>query len=177
MKVFRIKNIEQIRKIRANVLFCFKNGRIKNIMNAEPNLNRFLEAQDKAYEGALMEITNGKKQGHWIWYIFPQISGLGFSEMTQFYAIKDIKEAPAYLQHPVLGNRMLQIARSLLSVEGKTARQILRNPDDLKVRSCMTLFSLLPQPNPIFQAVLVKFYDGIQDEATLSFLEKSKNTG
>ena len=145
-------------------------------MNTEYNLSRFLEAQNKDYSRALGEIKNGRKQGHWIWYIFPQISGLGLSVTTQFYAIKDLNEASAYLQHPVLGSRLILISQALLSVEGKTAQQILGNPDDLKVKSSMTLFSLLPQPNPVFQAVLDKFYGGIQDKKTISILEKSENS-
>ncbi|WP_428663341.1 DUF1810 domain-containing protein [Runella sp.] len=144
-------------------------------MNAEDNLHRFLEAQDNDYPRALAEIKKGRKQGHWIWYIFPQISGLGFSATTQFYAIKDLQEAEAYLQHPVLGSRLIEISEALLSVEGKTANQILGNPDDLKVRSSMTLFSLLPKTNPIFQAVLDKFFNSIQDPRTLSSIENSAN--
>lgn len=142
-------------------------------MNTEDSLHQFLEAQDNDYPRALAEIKKGRKQGHWIWYIFPQISGLGFSTTTQFYAIKDLQEADAYLQHPVLGRRLIEISEALLSVEGKTANQILGNPDDLKVRSSMTLFNLLPKTNPVFQAVLNKFFGGIQDPRTLAIIEES----
>lgn len=141
-------------------------------MNAADNLNRFLEAQQKTYAGALEEMERGKKQGHWIWYIFPQISGLGFSETAQSYAIKDLNEAAAFLRHPVLGSRLIAISQALLSVKGKTAHQILGHPDDLKVRSCMTLFSLVQQTDSVFQAVLDKLYGGIQDSGTLGILKR-----
>ena len=141
-------------------------------MKPENNLKRFLDAQDRDYSRALTEIKNGRKTGHWIWYIFPQITGLGFSDTTAFYSIKNIQEADDYLKHPVLGNRLIEISKAFLALEGKTANQILGNPDDLKVRSCMTLFSLVPNSDPVFQAVLDKFFDGRPDPKTLAILGK-----
>jgi uncharacterized protein (DUF1810 family) len=141
-------------------------------MNSKNNLQRFLDAQDDDYSRALTEIKNGRKQSHWMWYIFPQIQGLGFSETAKFYAIKDLVEADAYLQHPILGSRLREISNALLSVNGKTANQILGSPDDLKLKSSMTLFNLLDNADPVFQAVLDKFYNGTQDQRTLDLARK-----
>lgn len=143
-------------------------------MKPENNLKRFLDAQDRDYSRALTEIKNGRKTGHWIWYIFPQITGLGFSDTTLYYGIKDIQEANDYLKHPVLGSRLIEIAKAFLTLESKTANQILGSPDDLKVRSCMTLFNLLKDTDPIFQAVLDKYYKGIPDQKTLDIIKNSK---
>lgn len=139
-------------------------------MLADHSLNRFLEAQETYYTKALDEIRMGRKHTHWVWFIFPQIAGLGYSEMAQFYAIKDLQEARSYLDHPVLGARITEIANALLGVEGKTANQILGNPDDLKVRSSMTLFNLLKPTDPVFGAVLSKYYQGSPDPQTLRLL-------
>ena len=137
-------------------------------MQAEIALKRFLDAQERDYSRALAEIRNGRKQSHWMWYIFPQIAGLGYSETAQFYAIKDRQEAGDYLAHPILGSRLIEIANALLGVNGRTANQILGSPDDLKLRSSMTLFSLLPNADPVFGAVLDKFYGGQPDAKTIS---------
>ena len=142
-------------------------------MRSENNLNRFLDAQEKDYSRALAEIKNGRKQSHWMWYIFPQIAGLGYSEMATFYAIKDIHEASDYLAHPVLGSRLIDISTALLGHDGKTANQIMGSPDDLKLRSSMTLFSLLDKTDPVFQAVLDKFFNGAQDQKTLSIIKNN----
>ena len=136
-------------------------------MQSEPNLLRFLDAQANDYTRALAEIRNGRKQTHWVWYIFPQLAGLGYSEMARFYAIKDLQEAGAYLAHPVLGARLIEIANALLGVEGKTANQILGSPDDVKVKSCMTLFGLVNPTDPVFDAILAKYYNGALDNKTL----------
>lgn len=142
-------------------------------MKAENNLNRFLDAQEKEYSRALAEIRNGRKQSHWMWYIFPQITGLGYSDMAIFYAIKDIHEAGDYLAHPVLGSRLVEISTALLGHAGKTANQIMGSPDDLKLRSSMTLFSLVKNADPVFQAVLDKFFNGKPDQKTLDIIEKN----
>jgi len=105
------------------------------------NLKKFLDAQDKSYEKALSEIKNGQKKSHWIWYIFPQIKGLGLSETSKFYAIEDLDEAAAYLNDPVLGKRLVQISQELLDLKNLSARQIFGSPDDMKLKSSMTLFS------------------------------------
>jgi uncharacterized protein (DUF1810 family) len=144
-----------------------------NHMKSEnKDLNRFLEAQDHSYAQALGEIRNGRKTGHWMWYIFPQIAGLGYSETAQFYAIKNMEEAKAYLRHPVLGSRLVEISRALLGIRGKTANQIMGSPDDLKLRSSMTLFNLAEERERVFQDVLDQFYNGVQDLKTLEIAKE-----
>lgn len=140
-------------------------------MTADVNLTRFIDAQANDYKRALSEIKNGHKQSHWMWYIFPQIAGLGVSETARFYAIKNLDEANAYLQHPVLGSRLIEISKALLAVEGKTANQILGSIDELKLRSSMTLFSALPNTDPVFQAVIDTFFDGQDDPKTRALIQ------
>jgi uncharacterized protein (DUF1810 family) len=135
------------------------------------SLQRFKDAQENDFQQALMEITGGRKTGHWMWYIFPQITGLGFSETSRYYAIRDMGEAQAYLKDKILGNRLIQIAEALLGVEGKTAYQILGSPDDLKLKSCMTLFQALPEAPPVFGKVLIKYFEGKRDMKTLDILQ------
>ncbi|GAB3225464.1 DUF1810 domain-containing protein [Spirosoma arcticum] len=142
-------------------------------MQPEPNLLRFLDAQARDYPRALAEIRNGRKQTHWIWYIFPQLAGLGYSEMAQFYAIKNLQEAAQYVAHPVLGTRLIEIANALLGVAGKTATQILGSPDDIKVKSSMTLFSVVKPTDPVFEAVLARYYEGVPDNKTLALLSEN----
>src|SRR5262249_10926587 len=109
---------------------------------ADPyDLGRFLRAQERDFEQALSEIKSGRKRTHWIWYIFPQFAGLGFSSTSKHYSIKSIEEAKAYLDHAVLGPRLLECAEAALAVEGRTATEIFGSPDDLKLRSCATLFA------------------------------------
>ena len=134
-------------------------------------LNRFTEAQKNDYATALAEIRRGRKQSHWMWYIFPQIAGLGFSSTSKFYAIKDIAEAENYLAHPILGNRLIEISNALLEVEDKTASQIFGSPDDVKLKSSMTLFGALTATNPVFQKVLDKYFDGAKDRKTLELID------
>ena len=131
------------------------------------DLERFLEAQENDYAIALAEIKRGAKRSHWMWYVFPQIAGLGFSSTSKFYAIKDRKEAKEFLQHPVLGKRLVEISNVLLAVEGKSAHQIFGSPDDVKLKSSMTLFGALEETNPVFQEVLNKYYDDERDLKTL----------
>ena len=135
------------------------------------DLKRFLEAQENDFERALAEIKRGRKQSHWMWYIFPQIAGLGFSETSRFYAVKDRTEAELYLAHPVLGARLVEISEALLEIEGKTANQIFGNPDDVKLKSSMTLFGALKNTNPIFQSVLDKYFNGTNDLRTLQLID------
>ena len=134
------------------------------------DLKRFLDAQQCDYTIALTEIKAGRKQSHWMWYIFPQVAGLGFSEMAQYYAIKNREEAIAYLGHPVLGKRLVEISTVLLGLQENNAGRIMGSPDDMKLRSCMTLFSLVSETDPVFEAVLKKFFDGNKDPATLQAL-------
>ena len=136
------------------------------------NLQRFLNAQEKEYHAALSEIKNGKKQSHWMWYIFPQIAGLGFSETSKIYAIKDIHEAGEFLKDPILRSRLIEICNELLNLETNDAHTIFGTPDDLKLHSSMTLFSSLPNTNPVFQKVLDKYFDGKKDGVTLEILKK-----
>jgi len=135
------------------------------------DLKRFLEVQENDFEIALAEIRKGRKQSHWMWYIFPQIAGLGFSPTSKFYAIKDRGEAENYLAHPLLGKRLIEISNALLEVEGKTANQIFGSPDDMKLKSSMTLFGALENTNPVFQRVLDKYFEGMKDQRTLELIE------
>ncbi len=139
------------------------------------NLNRFLEAQQSTYETALTEIQQGNKQSHWMWFIFPQINGLGFTDYNIFYAIKNIDEAKAYYNHPILGKRLIEITGAILAIQNKTALEILGKPDTRKLKSCMTLFSQLPNASPVFQQVLDKFYNGELDEKTMDILHSQKS--
>ena len=133
------------------------------------NLKRFVEAQETTYQTALTEIKNGRKHSHWMWYIFPQIQGLGISETAKFYALEDAQEAADFLAHPVLGKRLLHISNALLGLASNDAHGILGSPDDMKLQSSMTLFAALCT-NPVFQQVLDKFYDGIPDDKTVRIL-------
>ena len=135
------------------------------------NLKRFTDAQESMFSIALNEIKNGKKQSHWMWFIFPQIAGLGFSEMSKLYAINDINEAGLYLAQPLLGKRLIEISKALLDVEGKTASQVFGSPDDMKLKSCMTLFSSLENTNPVFQVILAKYFGGTKDAKTLQLIK------
>jgi len=135
------------------------------------DLKRFLDAQENDFERALAEIKRGRKQSHWMWYIFPQIAGLGLSETSRFYAVKDRAEAELYLAHPVLGARLVRISEALLEIEGKTANQIFGSPDDVKLKSSMTLFGALKNTNPIFQSVLDKYFNGTNDLKTLQLID------
>ena len=137
------------------------------------DLQRFIDAQAKNYSAALSEIIDGRKRTHWMWYIFPQIQGLGMSETSKLYAIKDIHEAAEFLNHPLLGSRLIRICNELLNLKSDDAHQIFGSPDDLKLRSSMTLFSSVPLADPVFQKILDKFFDGKEDEKTLSILEKN----
>ena len=134
------------------------------------DLNRFVEAQESNYSYALEEIRNGRKQGHWIWYIFPQLKGLGHSFNSNFYGIANIKEAEDYLNHPILGQRIREITEALLSLpEGKTAREILGGIDAIKVKSSMTLFYMASKES-LFMNVINRYYRGKMDGQTIKML-------
>jgi uncharacterized protein (DUF1810 family) len=139
-------------------------------MAQEAILKRFIEAQAHDYEIALAEIRAGRKRSHWMWYIFPQIKGLGLSSTSQHYAIRDLKEAQAYLRHPVLGVRLIGISKALLELKSSNASLIFGSPDDLKLRSSMTLFAAVPDSDPVFQQVLQKYFQGKTDPHTLTLL-------
>jgi uncharacterized protein (DUF1810 family) len=134
------------------------------------DLNRFVRAQVSDYQRALAELQSGRKRSHWIWYIFPQIDGLGFSSTAKRYAIKSLDEAKAYLAHPILGPRLTQCAEAMLSIENRTANEILGAPDDLKLRSCATLFACVAPKGSVFDRLLEKFYRGERDDKTLRIL-------
>jgi uncharacterized protein (DUF1810 family) len=130
------------------------------------DLNRFLIEQQHIYGGVLEELRRGRKTGHWIWYIFPQLAGLGRSQMSRDFAIGSLDEARAYLAHPVLGSHLRECAEALLSIEGRSAEEILGSVDAMKVRSCMTLFHRAAPDEPVFTQVLDRFYGGVADSAT-----------
>ncbi len=133
------------------------------------NLDRFVEAQEPVHARALDELKAGRKQSHWMWFIFPQIAGLGRSAMTQHYAIQNLAEARANLAHPLLGARLRECTQATLNIEGKSAHDIFGSPDDLKFRSSMTLFDLA-SPNGIFRSALEKYFSGDADPMTLQKL-------
>ena len=135
------------------------------------NLQRFITAQEYDYSTALEEIRLGKKQSHWIWYIFPQMAGLGQSYYSKFYGIRSIDEAREYLEHDILGTRLREITLALLSQEGLSANDILGDIDSKKVRSCMTLFDAV-SPDDIFNSVLEKYYSGRRCRSTLAMISK-----
>jgi uncharacterized protein (DUF1810 family) len=135
------------------------------------DLQRFVEAQKSHYLDALQEVGAGHKRSHWMWYIFPQIKGLGFSETSLFYAISGTLEAAAYLNHPVLGSRLKEISRALLQLKSSDPHEIFGSPDDAKLRSSMTLFTSLENSDPVFEQVLDKFFKGQKDQKTLRILQ------
>jgi uncharacterized protein (DUF1810 family) len=135
------------------------------------NLERFLKAQAEDYPCALAELQRGRKESHWIWYIFPQVAGLGHSPMSQEYAIRSRDEAVAYLGHPVLGARLQKCCEALLKHQGKRVQDIMGFPDDLKLRSSITLFVMISKPASVFHKVLSAFYSGEMDERTVAFLD------
>lgn len=139
-------------------------------MTNEFSLKRFTDAQEAAYPQALTEVQNGRKRSHWMWFIFPQIQGLGFSEISKHYAIKDLSEAEKYAKHPVLGPRLVEICTALLGLASSDASRIFGSPDDLKLKSSMTLFAALPGADSVFQAVLAKFFKGVHDAKTLHII-------
>lgn len=133
-------------------------------------LSRFVEAQEHEYAQALSEIRSGRKRSHWMWYIFPQIAGLGHSPTSVHFAIRNAAEASAYLAHPVLGRRLNECAEAVLSVEGRTAHEIFGSPDDMKLRSCATLFASVSPAGSPFQRILDKYFGGERDERTVALL-------
>ena len=134
------------------------------------HLARFVQAQERDYEQALSEIKAGRKQSHWMWYIFPQLEGLGSSPMSQHYAIRSADEARAYVAHPVLGPRLTACAEAALQIEGRSAYDIFGSPDDIKLRSCATLFAAVSPGGSVFHRVIAKYFDGREDERTLQLL-------
>jgi uncharacterized protein (DUF1810 family) len=139
-------------------------------MTGAYNLQRFLDEQERFYDTVLDELRAGRKTSHWIWFIFPQIAGLGHSEMAQQFAIGSLDEAEAYLQHPTLGSRLRACTQLVLDVNGRIAEEIFPYPDNLKFRSCMTLFLTAATDNQIFQDALLKYFHDKPDQMTLDIL-------
>jgi len=137
------------------------------------DLSRFVHAQERIYASVLAELRSGQKRSHWMWFVFPQIHGLGHSQTAQHYAIKSIEEALQYLSHPILGTRLLECTEAVLAVEGRSASAIFGYPDDMKLKSSMSLFaSIAENPHSVFIRVLEKYFNGEPDERTLALLER-----
>lgn len=136
------------------------------------SLQRFEDAHRQDYETALAEIRRGRKTSHWMWYIFPQLKGLGYSPTAQYYSIENLAEAEAFLAHPVLGAHLVEISRALLALETNNADLVFGYPDNLKLRSSMTLFAQVREADPVFGQVLDKFFEGKPDQRTLALLKE-----
>ena len=143
-------------------------------MNSDNTLNRFLSAQQPIYSQVLKELRSGKKTTHWMWFIFPQIEGLGHSTTAKYYSIINSGEAKEYLTHPVLGKRLLECTTLLLQIENRSADAIFGFPDNAKLRSCMTLFNYIAPEEKILEAVLEKYFSGHPDEKTVAILQNMK---
>lgn len=139
-------------------------------MNDPFNLARFVEAQERVYSKVLDELRRGRKTGHWIWYVFPQIAGLGLSQTSRRYSITSIDEARAYAEHPILGQRLIECIEQVMAVEGKSAEQIFGHLDALKFRSCLTLFAVADSDNEIYQRALETYFGGVADPLTVQAL-------
>ena len=135
------------------------------------DLSRFEPAQANQYQMALAEIRGGHKRSHWMWFVFPQFDGLGSSATSRRYAIKSVAEAAAYLQHPVLGPRLVECCQAAIDVNGLSAFEIFGAPDDMKLRSCATLFAHVSAPGSVFEILLDTFFDGEPDQATLQLID------
>lgn len=138
------------------------------------NLQRFVDAQDPVYARVARELRAGDKQSHWMWFVFPQVAGLGHSAMAQLYAIGSLDEAKAYLAHQVLGARLKECTTLVLKVEGRSAQAIFGSPDDLKFRSSMTLFARAAPDEPLFRDALEKYFNGEVDTRTVELLRLSE---
>ena len=139
----------------------------------EQDLNRFINAQENSFEESLSEIKSGRKRSHWMWYIFPQYKGLGFSETSKYYSINDLDEAKRFLNHQILGERLKLITKELLILNENNANKVFGSPDDLKLKSSMTLFATIDTSEEnIFNAVLDKFFAGQNDNKTLTLIKE-----
>lgn len=134
------------------------------------DLSRFTHAQEGEYEQALSEILAGRKKSHWMWYIFPQFDGLGFSSVSKRFAIKSVAEAKAYLEHPVLGPRLVECCEAVVSIKGRSATEVFGSPDDMKLRSSVTLFAFVSPVGSVFEQVLASYFGGAKDERTLQLI-------
>jgi uncharacterized protein (DUF1810 family) len=139
------------------------------------DLNRFVTAQESCYDTVISELKAGDKRSHWMWFVFPQIAGLGTSVTARRYAITSMAEAKAYLSHPLLGSRLQECVSLLLQIQGKTAYQILSTPDDMKLQSCLSLFSLASPEEASFKEALDKYYEGDMDLRTIQLLNNNNS--
>ena len=135
------------------------------------NLNRFIEAQMTTYVGAMLELARGRKESHWVWYIFPQIEGLGRSDTAKLYSIKSLEEGKAYLRHPLLGPRLIEACEIILSLKDVSMDEVMGFPDDLKLLSSMTLFETLSDSSSIFTKIIEIYFDDERDEASLEIIK------
>ena len=135
------------------------------------NLNRFIEAQMTTYEGAMLELARGRKDSHWIWFVFPQIEGLGRSDTAKLYSIKSLEEGKAYLRHPLLGPRLIEACEILLSLKDASMGEVMGFPDDLKLLSSMTLFEAVSEPNSIFTKIIEIYFDDERDENSIELIK------
>lgn len=139
------------------------------------DVNRFVTAHEKSYLHAFNELSAGKKSSHWMWYIFPQIAGLGFSPTAEYYAIKNIEEAKAYMQHPILQAHMIELCSILLEINTNDAHKVFGYPDNLKLHSSMTLFAIACPGYDVFQLILNKYFEGNKDKNTIDIIDEMKN--
>ena len=137
----------------------------------EYNLNRFVEAQIVTYEGAMLELARGRKESHWIWYIFPQIEGLGKSDIAKLYSIKSLEEGRAYLKHPLLGPRLVEACEILISLKDASMDEVMGFPDDLKLLSSMTLFEALSDSSFVFTKIIEIYFDDERDKSSLAIID------
>lgn len=146
-------------------------------VNSDPHdLSRFVDAQRPVYDSALAEIRAGRKRSHWMWFVLPQVKGLGFSSSSEYFGIGSLAEARAFLDHPVLGARLVECTEALLAHEDRSATSIMGSPDDLKLRSSLTLFSLVEPQGSVFHRGLERFFEGQPDELTLDIVRKWNST-
>jgi uncharacterized protein (DUF1810 family) len=137
------------------------------------NLQRFVDAQEPVFGEVMLELQRGRKRSHWMWFVFPQLASLGVSSTAKHFGIHSLEEARAYLHHPVLGPRLLQCCETLMKVEGRSAHGIFGSPDDLKLRSCLTLFEMAAPDEPLFAQCLQKYYGGQRDERTVGWIDSA----
>jgi uncharacterized protein (DUF1810 family) len=140
-------------------------------ITADPyNVGRFVQAQERDYEQAISELRTGRKQSHWMWYVFPQFRGLGRSSTAERYAIKSVEEAEAYLRHAILGPRLLESVQTTLNIANRSAFEVFGSPDDMKLRSCATLFASVSPSGSVFEQLLDRYFGGKPDDKTLYLL-------
>jgi len=146
------------------------------MMDDPYGLSRFIEAQDTDYEQALAEIRSGRKRSHWMWYVFPQFTGLGSSPTSSHYAIKSRDEAEAYLSHPILGRRLVECAEAVVQIRDRSALEVFGSPDDMKLRSSATLFASLSPEGSVFHRLIDQYFDGRRDDRTIELMGPARSS-